>query len=159
MNLYTELKIILGIFMLSLAWICAGFLLIVAPCKAASEQEMCMVSCDIPTAAEWQAGIEEAYRLALPVKEGQPLQMTADAPPINVDAFGICVVTVGGDVYTVGEIGETFAIQSICKPVMYELALQQHGRDYLLEHIGIEATGFPFNSIVALSVANKTTKS
>lgn len=117
-----------------------------------TQAQMCMVACDIPTAAEWRAGIEEAYRLALPVRDGQPLAMTADAPVVDVDAFGICVVTVGGEVYTVGDTGMNFAIQSICKPVMYGLALQQHGRDYLLERVGIEATGFPFNSIAALSV-------
>jgi glutaminase len=42
----------------------------------------------------------------------------------------------------------TFALQSMSKVFVYALALQDHGRDHVLEHVGVEPSGDAFNSIV-----------
>src|SRR5690348_10409169 len=46
--------------------------------------------------------------------------------------FAICVATVDGHVYTVGDAEVPFTIQSVSKPFVYGLALADHGVDRVL---------------------------
>jgi glutaminase len=71
--------------------------------------------------------------------------------PIDPDAsdpFAIAVTTVDGRSYKVGDCAEPFALQSISKVFAYALALEEHGRDYVLDRVGVEPSGDAFNSIV-----------
>ena len=61
--------------------------------------------------------------------------------------FGICVATVDGHVYEVGDSRLPFTIQSISKPFVYGLALEDRGKSAVLERIGVEPTGEAFNEI------------
>jgi glutaminase len=63
------------------------------------------------------------------------------------DLFGICVATTEGNVYEVGDSRHEFTIQSISKPFVYGLALEDNGRADILKKIGVEPTGEAFNSI------------
>ncbi len=64
------------------------------------------------------------------------------------DWFGIAVATVDGQVYEVGDSEQPFTIQSISKPFIYGLALEDNGREQVLSKVGVEPTGEAFNSIV-----------
>src|SRR5215218_10132350 len=64
------------------------------------------------------------------------------------DRFSICIVRTQGDAYQAGDHDRPFALQSISKVFAYGLALADHGRDYVLEHVGVEPSGDAFNSIV-----------
>lgn len=61
--------------------------------------------------------------------------------------FGISLVTVDGHVYEIGDTRIPFTIQSISKPFVYGLALEDCGIDKILERIGVEPSGEAFNSI------------
>ena len=61
--------------------------------------------------------------------------------------FGIAAVTVAGQQFAVGDSDRTFSIQSISKPFVYAMALDEHGRDAVLERVGVEPSGESFNSI------------
>ncbi len=69
----------------------------------------------------------------------------AKADPV---LFGIALVTADGQVYEVGNSRHLFTIQSISKPFVYGLALEDRGVDYVLSKVGVEPTGEAFNSIV-----------
>ena len=62
--------------------------------------------------------------------------------------FGIALVTADGYSYEVGDAAHPFTIQSISKPFVYGLTLEDHGTDYVLSKVGVEPTGEAFNSIV-----------
>ena len=62
--------------------------------------------------------------------------------------FGIALVTADGQIYEVGDARHLFTIQSISKPFVYGLALEDHGQDYVLGKVGVEPSGDAFNSIV-----------
>jgi len=64
------------------------------------------------------------------------------------DRFAIALAAPEGDVYTAGDWDVGFALQSISKVFVYALALHDHGRDHVLEHVGVEPSGDAFNSIV-----------
>jgi len=63
------------------------------------------------------------------------------------DWFGICLATIDGHVYEVGDSRQQFTIQSISKPFVYGIALEDNGRDSVLQKVGVEPTGDAFNSI------------
>ncbi len=62
--------------------------------------------------------------------------------------FGIAICTVDGHVYEVGDTGVGFTIQSVSKPFIYGLALQERGLDEVLSRVGVEPSGNTFNAIV-----------
>jgi glutaminase len=64
------------------------------------------------------------------------------------DWFGISVVTADGHVYEVGDTDVDFTIQSISKPFVFGMALEDRGRDEVLRRVGVEPSGNPFNAIV-----------
>jgi glutaminase len=61
--------------------------------------------------------------------------------------FSICIATTDGNVYETGDADVSFTIQSISKPFVYGIALQDHGLDGVMHKIGVEPTGDAFNSI------------
>jgi glutaminase len=65
----------------------------------------------------------------------------------NPRHFGISIATVDGHRYSVGDHTEPFTIQSISKPFVYGLALDDLGVDAVLAKVGVEPSGDAFNAI------------
>jgi glutaminase len=61
--------------------------------------------------------------------------------------FGIAVADVHGNVIAHGDCDVEFTIQSISKAFIFGMALEEHGRDDVLKHVGVEPSGDSFNSI------------
>jgi len=62
--------------------------------------------------------------------------------------FGISAVTVDGAVHACGDSARAFTIQSIAKPFVFGLALEDYGAEALAQYIGVEPTGDSFNSVL-----------
>ncbi|WP_066425772.1 glutaminase A [Anabaena sp. 4-3] len=82
------------------------------------------------------------------LQEGIVANYIPELAKVNPDLFSICIATVDGQVYEVGDIKQLFTIQSISKVFSYGLALEDHGRDYVLTRVGVEPTGDAFNAII-----------
>jgi glutaminase len=82
-----------------------------------------------------------------PLTEGQVATYIPELARANPDWFGICLATTSGAVYEVGDSRQPFTIQSISKPFVYGLALEDNGRTPVLQKVGVEPTGDAFNSI------------
>src|SRR5690606_12571130 len=65
----------------------------------------------------------------------------------DASKVGIAVVGVKGRVFSAGDADAEFTIQSISKPFVYALALEELGIDAVLESVGVEPSGEPFNAI------------
>lgn len=63
--------------------------------------------------------------------------------------FGMALITLDGQLFTVGDARERFSVQSISKVFTLTLAIQQVG-EKLFERVGKEPSGNPFNSLVQL---------
>jgi glutaminase len=61
--------------------------------------------------------------------------------------FGLCIVTMDGVAYAVGDTEARFTLQSISKPFVYATALTDRGPDAVLRKVGVEPSGDAFNSI------------
>jgi glutaminase len=99
--------------------------------------------------------LEHLYREYLPLREGQVASYIPELSKMNPDCFGICIVTVDGQVYGVGDVDPLFTLQSISKVFVYGMALEDSGRELLLSKVGVEPTGDPFNSIIRLDENSK----
>jgi glutaminase len=100
--------------------------------------------------------MNEIYERQLPLEEGSVERYYApgreyygpEQAAEERDRFAIAIATPDGDVYAVGDHGVPFALQSMSKVFVFALALKDHGRDRVLEHVGVEPSGDAFNSIV-----------
>jgi glutaminase A len=64
-------------------------------------------------------------------------------------------MTVDGRACQVGDADAPFLIQSISKVFAYGLALEQHGREYVLQKVDVEPTGNPYDAIIRLEHVSK----
>nr|WP_026104365.1 glutaminase A [Anabaena sp. PCC 7108] len=82
------------------------------------------------------------------LQEGVVANYIPELAKVNPNLFSICIVTVDGQIYEVGDYQQLFTIQSISKVFVYGQALEDHGRDYILTRVGVEPTGEAFNAII-----------
>ena len=68
--------------------------------------------------------------------------------------FGIAACLTDGTVVAVGDTEYRFGIESVSKVPTALLAMQQYGAQEVLDRIGADATGLPFNSIIAILLEN-----
>lgn len=64
------------------------------------------------------------------------------------DRFGIALASADGELYGAGGDRTSFALQSISKVFAYSLALEDHGPDEVMRHVGVKPSGDAFNSLV-----------
>ena len=69
--------------------------------------------------------------------------------------YGIALVSSGGEVYSIGDTSTEFTIQSTSKAITYCMALEAMGRPGVLERVGVEPSGDPFNAIEFDPVRNR----
>lgn len=64
----------------------------------------------------------------------------------DVNDLGICVITGDGESCAVGDHSKKFTAQSVIKPLILLLALEDNGIERVEELCGVEATGKPFDA-------------
>src|SRR5262245_24335567 len=69
------------------------------------------------------------------------------------DLFGICVAGIDGTVAAVGDAEYPFAIMSVSKPFVFALVCQSLGAEVARAKLGVNSTGLPFNSVMAIELA------
>jgi len=105
------------------------------------------VASETPIASPIQSYLDQLHSTHASRSEGRVATYIPELAKADPQWFGICVATVDGHVYAVGDSQQPFTIQSISKPLTYGLAMEDIGRDAVLKKIGVEPTGDAFNSI------------
>jgi glutaminase len=103
-------------------------------------------------AASMQAAVDEAHAKYRDLKEGKNADYIPVLARVPSELFGIVVVTVDGKVYAAGDSDHSFSIQSVAKPFTAALVMEEEGVGAVREKIGVEPTGMPFNSIIAIEL-------
>lgn len=66
---------------------------------------------------------------------------------VDPERLGASIAMVDGELYASGDTDALFTIQSISKPFVYALALADRGFERVLDKVGVEPSGEPFNEI------------
>jgi glutaminase len=105
-----------------------------------------------PSAKEFQRVVDAAHAKYKDLRDGK----NADYIPILTETpselFGVVIATRDGKVFSAGDVDYKFSIQSVSKPFTAALVMTQQGPKVLDEKIGVEPTGLPFNSRMAIEL-------
>ena len=93
---------------------------------------------------------QEAYETFKTNTDGKNADYIPYLANIDKNLFGISICLLDGKTITLGDYDYRFGIESVSKVHTAILALRQYGAQKLLEMIGADATGLPFNSIMAI---------
>lgn len=96
--------------------------------------------------------LNEAFNKFKDLKEGKNADYIKELANVDPNIFGIALVTADGAVYTKGDITSMVSIQSISKVFTMAKVIEEEGPQFLQDKIGVNATGLPFNSIVAVEM-------
>ncbi|MEL6526258.1 MAG: glutaminase, partial [Chloroflexota bacterium] len=80
-----------------------------------------------------QSILDATYEKYKDVTDGTVASYIPELAKADPNWFGIVVVTTDGDVYGVGDVSQGFTIQSTSKPFTYGLALEDNGRQRVIE--------------------------
>ena len=98
--------------------------------------------------------VAEAYAHAAKMTDGKNAEYIPYLADVPSNLFGITLCLTDGTLLSIGDTTHEFGIESVSKIPTTILVLMQHGPDALLQKIGADATGLPFNSIMALLLEN-----
>jgi glutaminase len=96
--------------------------------------------------------LAEAYERFKTVDEGKVADYIPALARTPRNLFGLCVVESNGAVHTAGDTEYRFSIQSISKPFVFALVCQAIGAEPARERVGVNSTGLPFNSVMAIEL-------
>lgn len=85
-------------------------------------------------------------------KEGKNPDYIPALAAVDSDLFAISIVTVDGKKYSAGDKSHSFSIQSIGKAFTLAALMNQQGDQTVVDKIGVNATGLPFSSIMAIEL-------
>ncbi|TVQ63776.1 MAG: glutaminase [Phycisphaerales bacterium] len=96
--------------------------------------------------------VAEAYDLYKANDEGTVADYIPALAKTPRDLFGVCVVGVNGAVHEAGDVDHQFSIQSVSKPFVFALVCQAIGAEEARRKLGVNSTGLPFNSVMAVEL-------
>src|SRR5688572_20497873 len=124
-----------------LATVCAAMLL---PSRADAADRQ---------ARQFQRLVDEAHARYKGLTEGKNADYIPILTTVPSDLFGVVIVDASdGKVYAAGDTDYKFSIQSVSKPFTAALVMAQQGPQAIREKIGVEPTGLPFNSRMAIEL-------
>ena len=97
-----------------------------------------------------RAAVEAAYDRCKEEQDGKNADYIPYLAGVPSTLFGVAACLPDGDVVAVGDTDYVFGIESVSKVPTAILAMNQYGAKEILDRIGADATGLPFNSIMAL---------
>lgn len=96
--------------------------------------------------------VQEAYQLHRSNDEGKVADYIPALAKVPRSLFGVSVVETNGAVHDAGDVATEFSIQSVSKPFVFALVCQAIGAEEARAKLGVNATGLPFNSVMAVEL-------
>ena len=104
------------------------------------------------TKEQIEKALDNAYNKNKDLKEGKNADYIKELAKVDPNVFGIAIVTADGQVYTKGDLKTQVSIQSISKVFTMAKVIEENGPKFVMDKIGVDATGMRFNSIVAVEM-------
>jgi glutaminase len=111
----------------------------------------------LPRAQVVQALVIEAYEKYALVDEGSVADYIPALARTPRGLFGVCVAGTNGAIYAAGDAAYEFSIQSGAKPFVFALVCQALGGGEARRKVGVNSTGLPFNSVMAVELNESRT--
>jgi glutaminase len=106
----------------------------------------------LPPAERVRALVREAHERFRGNDEGENAQYYPALAAAPRDRFGICLAGVDGALYAAGDAEHPFTIMSISKPFVFALVCRALGAEAARARLGVNSTGLPFNSVMAVEL-------
>ena len=94
--------------------------------------------------------VQHAFEQTKAVSGGKNADYIPYLANVPSDLFGIAVCLPDGEIIAAGDTEYKFGIESVSKVPTAILAMNQYSAEEVLAKIGADATGLPFNSIMAI---------
>lgn len=94
--------------------------------------------------------VTEAHGRFRSVTDGKNADYIPALAAVPSHLFGISVVETTGQIFEAGDTEYEFSIQSVSKPFVFALICQAIGEDAARQKLGVNSTGLPFNSVIAI---------
>jgi len=106
----------------------------------------------LPAPEEVEALMRRACERYKDLDEGKVADYIPALAKVSPKLFGVCIAGVNGRSFAIGDAKHEFSIQSVSKPFVFALVCEAIGTEPAREKIGVNATGLPFNSVMAVEV-------
>jgi len=106
----------------------------------------------LPPAEQVRTLVADAYERYKSLDEGKVADYIPALAKVPRNLFGVCLVGVNGAVHSVGDTDYEFSIQSVSKPFVFAMICQAIGEEEARKKLGVNATGLPFNSVIAVEL-------
>jgi glutaminase len=107
---------------------------------------------DLPLHAEIRELVTDAYERYRHEDGGTVADYIPALARASPDLFGIAVVGPWGRSFEIGDVDARFSIQSVSKPFVFALVCDALGYEEARLRLGVNSTGFPFNSLMAVEL-------
>lgn len=97
--------------------------------------------------------VREAHARFGSVSQGEVSTVYPALARVPPELFGICVVDTQGRVHAAGDAEHPFTIMSVSKPFVFALVCELIGATGARERLGVNATGYAFNSLAGIERA------
>lgn len=104
----------------------------------------------LPASEKVKQLVLDAHERFGSVSLGQVSQVYPALARVPSDLFGICVVGKDGSIFSVGDAEFGFTIMSVSKPFVFALVCDLIGATGARERLGVNATGYAFNSLAGI---------
>ncbi len=104
-----------------------------------------------------QSIVGEAYELFRSNADGDVATYIPALASVPPDLFGICIAGTTGELFSVGDTQFEFSLQSVSKPFVFALVCQAIGVEDARRRLGVNSTGLPFNSVMAIELHRERT--
>jgi glutaminase len=118
-----------------------------APRSETSEEKVSSNGAKQDHSSEIQKIIDSIYEKYKDVDDGTVATYIPELGKADPAHFAICLATADGRLFRAGDCYQEYTIQSMCKPLAFQMALEQYGLEETLKHVGVEPSGDAFNSI------------
>ena len=112
---------------------------------------------ELPQTDQVRDVVTEAYERYRSNGDGAVADYIPALASASPGLFGICVVGARRWTFEIGDVETAFSIQSVSKPFVFALVCEAIGYEAARHQLGVNSTGFPFNSLIAVELNDDRT--
>ena len=113
----------------------------------------CISTGHLPPSERVSALVADAHARFKMIDDGKVADYIPALAKAPRELFAVCVVETSGTTHESGDSGHAFSIQSLSKPFVFALVCESLGEDQARAKLGVNSTGLPFDSVVAIEHA------